>query len=316
MKKVWQWLKAHVIEDFHPLSYGLMAIYLAAWIILNYTINLENGVIDSHFGTWTCFWLYLLMNCTVYLGACAILSLSNPKYRGIWSTNMLMRAFVGCALIAADRSFYLYDIVQQWITDYDVMVFVTKVANQYVSVIVTLIALFIFYKATGDSKRINYYGLAGKNLDVKPYWQLFLLMLPLIYLATFNSGFINYYPTFKRWEVLPKLDIAPIQTVLLYEGSYLLNFIQVEMLFRGFLVLGVGVAIGERAIIPMVAVYCALHFGKPVGETISSIFGGYILGVLAFKSRNIYGGIFLHMGIAAAMDLFAWLVKYGFRIPS
>lgn len=316
MKKVWNWLKAHIKEDFHPLSYGLMAIYLAAWILLNYTVNLENGVIDSHFGTWICFWLYLLMNCTVYLGACAILSLSNKKYKDIWSLNMLMRAFLGCLLISADRSFYLYDIVQQWVTDYDVMVFVTKVANQYVSVLGTLLLLFIFYKASSDSKRINYYGLAGKNLDVRPYWQLFLLMLPLIYLATFNSGFINYYPTFKRWEVIPKLDIAPIQTVLLYEGSYLLNFIQVEMLFRGFLVLGVGVAIGERAIIPMVAVYCALHFGKPVGETISSIFGGYILGVLAYKSRNIYGGIFLHMGIAAAMDLFAWLVKFGFRIPS
>lgn len=293
-----------------------MAIYLAAWILLNYTINLENGVIDSHFGTWMCFWLYLLMNSTVYLGACAILSLSNKKYKDIWSLNMLFRAFFGCVLIAFDRAFYLYDIVQQWVNDYDVMVFVTKVANQYVSVLGTLLLLFIFYKASSDSKRINYYGLAGKNLDVKPYWQLFLLMLPLIYLATFNSGFINYYPTFKRWEVIPKLDIAPIQTVLLYEGSYLLNFIQVEMLFRGFLVLGVGVAIGERAIIPMVAVYCALHFGKPVGETISSIFGGYILGVLAYKSRNIYGGIFLHMGIAAAMDLFAWLVKYGFTIPS
>jgi membrane protease YdiL (CAAX protease family) len=59
----------------------------------------------------------------------------------------------------------------------------------------------------------------------------------------------------------------------------------------------------------MVGLYVALHFGKPAGETIGSFFGGYILGVLAYKSKNIWGGIIAHMGIAWLMELFAYLQK-------
>jgi hypothetical protein len=57
----------------------------------------------------------------------------------------------------------------------------------------------------------------------------------------------------------------------------------------------------------MVVVYAFLHFGKPAGETISSIFGGYILGILAFQSRNIFGGLIAHLGVAWGMEYFAYL---------
>ena len=63
--------------------------------------------------------------------------------------------------------------------------------------------------------------------------------------------------------------------------------------------------LGEYVVYPMVVAYAILHFGKPLGETIGSIAGGYILGVLAYKTRNIYGGIFIHMGIAFLMEMFA-----------
>ncbi len=62
---------------------------------------------------------------------------------------------------------------------------------------------------------------------------------------------------------------------------------------------------GKEAILPMVVTYAFLHFGKPFPETISSIFGGYILGIFAYKTENIMGGIFIHMAIALLMDVFA-----------
>ena len=57
----------------------------------------------------------------------------------------------------------------------------------------------------------------------------------------------------------------------------------------------------------MITVYCFLHFGKPMGEAISSIFGGYILGILAYESRNIYGGLIAHLGVAWGMEYLAYL---------
>lgn len=65
--------------------------------------------------------------------------------------------------------------------------------------------------------------------------------------------------------------------------------------------------VGTGAILPMAAVYCYFHFGKPAGEAVSSIFGGAVLGILSYYTRSIYGGILIHMGIAILMDLAAML---------
>jgi len=93
----------------------------------------------------------------------------------------------------------------------------------------------------------------------------------------------------------------------IYEGLYAFDFVWVEFLFRGILVIGLFSVLGKDAVIPMVSMYCFLHFGKPLGEAISSVFGGYFLGLLAIYSRSIVGGCFLHIGVALSMDIFATL---------
>jgi hypothetical protein len=74
-------------------------------------------------------------------------------------------------------------------------------------------------------------------------------------------------------------------------------------MFRGALVIGMAALMGRKAILPMVAVYCAIHFGKPLGETISSVFGGFILGALAYQTRHIWGGVIVHILIALSMEV-------------
>lgn len=49
---------------------------------------------------------------------------------------------------------------------------------------------------------------------------------------------------------------------------------------------------------------------KPLGETISSIFGGYLLGVLALYTRSIWGGLLIHLSIAWLMDGVAFLQQW------
>jgi len=94
-----------------------------------------------------------------------------------------------------------------------------------------------------------------------------------------------------------------------YEFFYLTDFLNTELLFRGFLVIGVSKYLGKDSILPMVAAYAVLHFGKPLGETISSVFGGYLLGVLAYYSKNIWGGVILHITLAGSMEFFAFLLN-------
>ena len=69
------------------------------------------------------------------------------------------------------------------------------------------------------------------------------------------------------------------------------------------LIIGMVSIMDKKAVLPMVALYAAIHFGKPIGETISSIFGGYILGALAYQTRHIWGGVIVHICIAMTMEM-------------
>ena len=105
------------------------------------------------------------------------------------------------------------------------------------------------------------------------------------------------------------LHVPEWVTVAIYEIAYGLDFITVELLFRGFLVIGMIQIMGSKAVLAMAVVYCYLHFGKPLGEAVGSIAGGYILGVIALETRSIWGGIIVHLVIAWLMEVIAYLQR-------
>ena len=90
---------------------------------------------------------------------------------------------------------------------------------------------------------------------------------------------------------------------LLYELSYGSDFVSIELFFRGFLILAFVKWAGKETILPMAVFYCTIHFGKPLGECISSFLGGIILGVITYRTKTILGGLIVHLGIAWLMEL-------------
>jgi len=49
-------------------------------------------------------------------------------------------------------------------------------------------------------------------------------------------------------------------------------------------------------------------------ETLAAIFAGLVLGILALRSRSIWGGVAIHVAVALTMDATALLRKA--QIPS
>jgi hypothetical protein len=146
---------------------------------------------------------------------------------------------------------------------------------------------------------IPLYGLSWKNHKPKLYWILLLCMLPLIAGASFLSDFLDYYPRFRRLDAYN----PPAWKLWCYELCYGLDFTSIELFFRGFVVIAFARYVGMNAILPMAAFYLSIHYGKPIGEAISSFFGGAILGVIAYHSRSVFGGIMVHAGIAWLMEI-------------
>jgi len=167
--------------------------------------------------------------------------------------------------------------------------------------IVLSFILFIIWKLF--YKKETFFGLTAKNFVWKPYLIMLLIMIPLVAAASTQPDFLSMYPKLRDVEeVLFNVDNKWLYQ-LLHELSYGSDFISVELFFRGFLILAFIKIVGKDAILPMACFYCTIHFGKPVGECISSYFGGLILGIVVYNTRSIVGGLIVHLGIAWLMEL-------------
>jgi membrane protease YdiL (CAAX protease family) len=91
----------------------------------------------------------------------------------------------------------------------------------------------------------------------------------------------------------------------MWEALYAAQFLALEFFFRGFLLQGLRRALGANAIFVMLVPYCMIHFGKPLPETLGAIGAGLILGTLAMRTRSIWGGVLIHVGVATTMDVLA-----------
>jgi len=150
-------------------------------------------------------------------------------------------------------------------------------------------------------------GLTTRGFDARPYFLLLLLLVPLVALAATRPDFLHFYPKVKNVAFIDGYASPVWPWKLGYELSYGLDFLSIELFFRGLLVIGLVRYAGEQAILPMAAFYCTIHFGKPLGECITSFFGGLVLGVLAYRTRSILGGLIVHLGLAWMMEVFGWL---------
>lgn len=152
-----------------------------------------------------------------------------------------------------------------------------------------------------------FYGIKSKGVDWKPYLFMLLIMLPLVALAATQKDFLLVYPKIHSLQNMPDAQKLSWWYKLLYELSYGTDFITIELFFRGFLVLAFAKWAGKDAILPMACFYCSIHFGKPLGECISSYFGGIILGIVVYNTRSVWGGLLVHVGIAWLMEFAGYL---------
>lgn len=152
-------------------------------------------------------------------------------------------------------------------------------------------------------KKETFYGLSAKKFNYTPYLIMLLIMVPLITAASTQPDFLSVYPKMKMVLPLPNDADPGWFYKLLFQLSYGSDFFSIEIFFRGFLIIGFMKWMGKDAILPMACFYCTIHFGKPLGECISSYFGGLLLGIVSYNTRSIYGGLMVHLGIAWLMEL-------------
>ncbi|ALQ51313.1 CAAX protease self-immunity [Nitrosomonas ureae] len=179
--------------------------------------------------------------------------------------------------------------------------YLTVVTTLPFKFLVVLIPLAVLYQILPTQP--SFWGATVKDIRWKPYCIMLMLMIPLVIFASMQPDFLNAYPRLKQIAfIVPHTDNLPVYQ-LLYEISYGIDFVTIELFFRGFLLFAFVRYAGAAAILPMATFYCSIHFGKPLLECISSFLGGWILGVIAYRTQSIVGGLAVHLGIAWMMEI-------------
>ncbi|NJM94430.1 MAG: CPBP family intramembrane metalloprotease [Cytophagales bacterium] len=224
--------------------------------------------------------------------------LGNPKF---WLKSAVLILIL--ALVSRLRAYHWVLGLAQTAAE---QLFVRRNYLSFHQVVLYFLLIYAFFRWQDRRHISSFYGFTRQGFDTNTYLFMLLFMLPLITGASFTDAFQRYYPRFKPWLYSePVFGLSDWASFSLYETGYLLRFFTVELVFRGAMVMSLALLIGRHAIVPMVGVYAFLHFSKPLGETVGSVFGGYILGVIALYSRSIFGGCLIHIGVAFLMDMTA-----------
>jgi membrane protease YdiL (CAAX protease family) len=130
------------------------------------------------------------------------------------------------------------------------------------------------------------------------YGVCLLFVLPAIWLVSRQPDFGTYYPFYKNAS-------RSYYDLLCWEGMYFIQFLGLELFFRGLWLGALRRSLGSGAIFSMCVPYCMIHFGKPYLEANGAIVAGIVLGSLSMRTKSIYAGFLVHITVALLMDLLA-----------
>lgn len=133
-------------------------------------------------------------------------------------------------------------------------------------------------------------------------WKAVAILGPLFVLSAYPSSFMPEF--LAEYPLYPGAG-ATTGAFISHALSYLFFYIGWEIYFRGFMQFGLRSTFGDwNSILIQVMASCLVHIGKPAAETYSSILGGLVWGILAFRTRSIVYGLVIHWLLGVALDLF------------
>ncbi len=313
MREIVNELKEHLKSDFNIVAYTYVILFVFTALTLNYITGFYQILIQHYYGRPLGYLIYPLYYFVAYYFTLIPVLLIRKKTHLLRSTEFWVKSIVFLIVIGVAHNYYEYSKFAQRIGENAFEVSYIRNTLGYLKRFLPYVFILIIIKLIFDRKEKGFYGIRLIGLNYKPYFYILLLLIPLVTIASFLPNFQIYYPRLKFWIFTESFDLSVFKLSVIYELAYGLDFISVELFFRGALVVGMAKVLGKEAILAMAATYCFIHFGKPVGEAISSFFGGYILGVIALNHKNINGGIIVHLGIAFMMEIAA-IIQYFIRI--
>ncbi len=167
---------------------------------------------------------------------------------------------------------------------------------------ITIFLLPVLIIKTIFRESIAGYGLNLKeiNFGLRVTAASIMVMLPVIWIASGTSSFMSAYPLLES----SKYDWGKF---LLFQAFLLVFVFAWEFFWRGYMLFGLKKEFGYYSIILQMIPFVILHNGKPFMETSGAIFGGLLLGIIAFRTGSFLYGVVIHYAVLFFIDFFSIL---------
>jgi len=301
-------------KDFHPVTYAYTVAVVALSILLVYCTNFGSAISANRFPTSSAVVNNMLMFMVIYFLIAVPVVIIRGEFRIVAKPAFFAKGLLLMCLIGFADAFSWGEVLnlKEFSPSEQSYIFKALWRMRNIMFVLPVLALL---RLTIDMDVKGLYGLCSGNHLVKAYLSLYVVILPILAVVSFTPDFQSYYPMYKPWLFEGIFNRPVWLNTVVFETVYISDFLMVEMIFRGALVIGMASILGRTAVLPMIVVYVALHFGKPVMETLSALFGGYFLGALAYQTRHIWGGVIIHMGIALIIELLRFFQHYALLAP-
>lgn len=300
-------IKEHFKADYKLSVYAYAIAFTSIGVIFTYFFHFDQKVIFKNFGTNRGIIDIMIFYLFSYFAALIPILVLKNKTEILKSTEFWVKTLLVILLFGFLTGFSKSDNLAIAIGKNQYEQYYLANIFAFTKKIIPLLIFMYFIKNKYDKKDANFYGFSSKGLKLSPYFLFLLLILPFVVLVSFLPDFLSYYPRFKFWLFPEIFGLNSFFQTVFFELSYAVSFISTEFFFRGVLVISLAKILKKDAVLAMAVFYCFSHFGKPAGEAISALFGGYILGVIALNHKNINGGIIVHIGIAMLMEIISML---------
>lgn len=204
-----------------------------------------------------------------------------------WFLTSVVQGRVNAALPRAERTRAIsFEAGATW-----------SIATTIAQLIIPLLLIRFVHK-----RKISEYGwsLNGFTTHLKVYLGLFVFMVPFVWFASTQPGFVRSYPFVYEARTNGEMFVR-------WEFVYLMQFIALESFFRGYLLFTLERSMKWTAIFVMMVPYAMIHWHKPPLECFGAIIAGIALGAFSLRFRSWYGGAVLHMLVAVTMDLLSFV---------
>lgn len=300
-------ITAFVRDDFKWTKYTFAAIVAICMIVGQIYFNIYDVLLAPSYKVGTSMICIPLFQVAVYF---FVLLPSLLMHGEMWRMKHWQSWAFPILLVGIMGEGQAFNAFNEWIMNTDFYFkekfYLQNVCSYLIRSVCIVSFLFLFRWAT--TGRFGLYGMTRSARYIKVYLLIFLVLLPMFIAVSTTPQFQTFYP---RVCIVPYSGVfgwADWKAISFFELSYANDFLAVESLFRGALVVGLSKWLGARTVLPMALTYMSVHLGKPDLELCSSVIGGYFLGILAYRTQHLWGGIIIHLGIAMLFEVLGFIV--------